>query len=64
MANLVDALEMSEQIEDIRGDAGHILSRWLDEMRRMGIPARPHLLMQIWRINLPALYHKYDDTNS
>ena len=59
VGDLVVALEMSEQVEGIGGDARRVLSRWQKEMRMMRIPARPHLLMQVLRIGLRSLHLKY-----
>ena len=58
VSEFVAALEMSEQVEGVSGDVRRVLSRWQTEMRMMGIPQRPHLLMQVLRIGLRDLHYK------
>lgn len=55
---LVVALEMSEQVKGVSGDVRRVLSRWQKEMRMMGFPERPHLLMQVLRIGLRDFHEK------
>lgn len=58
VTELVVALEMSEQAGGAEGNPRVLLSRWQKEMVLMGIPARPHLLMQLQRIGMKDLHAK------
>ena len=55
---LVKALEMEEFAESVAGNTKHLLECWQEEMFRMGIPARQHLMIQMRKIGLKDLYVK------
>ena len=57
VSELTEVLEMTELTRGSGGDPRVILTRWKKEM--MGIPTRPHLLMQLRRIGLEDLHAKY-----
>ena len=59
MGELAEALEMSDDMEDINGDARTLIIRWQKEMKLLKSPIRPHLMYHLTKIGMKHLLKRF-----
>lgn len=55
---LARALEMSEHVKDLNGNARILLYRWKKEMTKLSVPSRPYLMCHLAEIGMHDLHRR------